>query len=159
MRSCSNIEWKYKNEKQQRAKYLNRFFRSQVAHPLTISLLLSCPQIVTARIMTSRVHCFVGGLSKKKQTLTTVTISSRLWLWILLFNMFFIFLFFIIAWFYTTYIFSELKVQLIFKTFQDKICSDQFSCILFCSFKHTNYPNLNWLIWNLLSALTRLIHV
>ena len=38
---------------------------------LTLPLPLSCPQIVTARNMTSRVHYFVGGLSKKKQTLTT----------------------------------------------------------------------------------------
>ena len=41
-------------------------FYSQVARPLTLVLPLSCPQIVTARIVTSRLHCFVGGPSLKK---------------------------------------------------------------------------------------------
>ena len=40
-------------------------FQSQVVHSLTLSLLLSCPQIVTARILTSQLPCFVGELSKK----------------------------------------------------------------------------------------------
>ena len=32
----------------------------------------NCPHIFTARNMTSQLHCFVGGLSKKKQTYTTL---------------------------------------------------------------------------------------
>ena len=43
---------------------------SQVAHSITLSLSLplSSPKIVTARIVTSQQSCFVGRLSKKKQT-------------------------------------------------------------------------------------------
>ena len=41
-------------------------FYSQVGHSLTISLPLSCPQIVTAHIMTSRKRHFVERLSEKK---------------------------------------------------------------------------------------------
>ena len=44
-------------------------FYSQVGHPLTLSLLLSCPQISTAHIMTSKQCSFVGGLSEKTTTL------------------------------------------------------------------------------------------
>ena len=49
-------------------------FYSQVSHSLTLSLPLSCPQIVTARIVMSQQSCFVGRLSKKKQALTTYTL-------------------------------------------------------------------------------------
>ena len=35
-----------------------------------------CPQIITAHIMTSQLPCFVGELSKKKQTLTTTRVSN-----------------------------------------------------------------------------------
>ena len=58
--------------------HLIKKFRSQVAPPLTLHLPLSCPQIVTARIMTSWVHCLVGGLSKKKQTLTTDGLNKKI---------------------------------------------------------------------------------
>ena len=46
-------------------------FLAQVRHPLIYCLLLSCPQIVTARIMTSSLCRFAGGLSEKKQEHTT----------------------------------------------------------------------------------------
>ena len=57
--------------------FATSLFRSQVAPPLTLPLLLSCPQIVTARILTSQLHCLVGGLSKKKQTLTTQSVMGN----------------------------------------------------------------------------------
>ena len=57
--------------------FATSLFRSQVARPLTHSLLLSCPQIATACIMTSQLPCFVGELSKKKQTLTTVGLNQN----------------------------------------------------------------------------------
>ena len=41
-------------------------FWSQVGHPLTLALPLSCPQISTAYIMTSSVSVLAGGLSLKK---------------------------------------------------------------------------------------------
>ena len=41
-------------------------FRSQVGHPLTLYLPLSCPQISTAYIMTSQFSALAGGLSLKK---------------------------------------------------------------------------------------------
>ena len=41
------------------------FIHRQRTHSLTLSLLLSCPQIVTAGIMTSQLPSFVGELSKK----------------------------------------------------------------------------------------------
>ena len=44
-------------------------FYPQVAHSLTLSLPLSSPQIVTARIVTSQLPCFVGRLSKKSRLL------------------------------------------------------------------------------------------
>ena len=47
--------------------FATSLFRSQVVRPLTPSLLLSCPQIVTARILTSKLPCFVRELSKKSR--------------------------------------------------------------------------------------------
>ena len=41
-------------------------FYSQVGHSLTLFILLSCPQISTARSMTSQQSSFVGRLSEKK---------------------------------------------------------------------------------------------
>ena len=41
-------------------------FYSQVGHPLTLPLPLSCPQISPAHIMTSQQCSFVGRLSEKK---------------------------------------------------------------------------------------------
>ena len=136
---CMDTNYSRLHQDNSRLSFATPLFHSQVAHPLTPPLLLSCPQIVTARIMTSQLPCFVGGLSKKKQTLTTKRYKkspqNSLPLWLNKSTLFF-------------YNFRILQVRLVCQLLRRDLrvvglclCSQtQSSCPLFCWIHHT----LSW---------------
>ena len=59
-----------------RVSLLSGIYSLPAMHSLLVTII--CYEInqllTTHQVMTSRVHCFVGELSKKKQTLTTVSL-------------------------------------------------------------------------------------